>query len=142
MIIWADSQDSKLSSRARVIEVKEESPNVTAKLKDRSFSVLADVQGAEKELVFACNDKDSKELWVQSCKYGLARIEEEEKYMTELFTLEIKFCEEKLGIRVEEVAVEEDDSEVDGERCEDKAEAPTKLAESETTDAGKPDDES
>jgi len=102
MLIWADCQESKISSRGTVIEVKEETTNVNSKLQERSFSILAKVKGAVKALVFTCDDKESKELWVQSCRSGLAQIVEEEKYMTELFSLQIEFSKEKLGFRVEE----------------------------------------
>jgi len=107
MLIWADSQESIVSNRARVIEVKEEALNVSPSLQGRTLSIVATVKGASKELVFTCDDEEGKQLWVQKCRSGLAQIEEEEKYMTELFSLEIEFCKEKLGFRVEEHLVEQ-----------------------------------
>jgi len=117
MLMWADSQESIVSSRARVIEVKEEALNVNPSLQGRTFSIVAMVKGASKELVFTCDDEESKQLWVQKCRSALSQIEEEEKYMTELFSLEIEFCKEKLGFRVEEHLVEQKN---DTDKSEDK----------------------
>jgi len=124
MLIWADSQESKVSNRGRVIEVKEEALNVNPSLQGRTFSIVAMVKGASKELVFTCDDEESKQLWVQKCRSGLAQIEEEEKYMTELFSLEIEFCKEKLGFRVEEHLVEQEN---DNDKNEDKIVETTPL---------------
>jgi len=141
MIMWADCQESKVSSRGRVIEVKEEALNVNPSLQGRTFSIVANVKGEAKELVFTCEDEESKKLWIQSCKSGLAQIEEEEKYMTELFSLQIEFSKEKLGFRVEEHLVEQkvvdDKIENDSDKKEDKIVDPTAL----TLEAGKPEEE-
>jgi len=124
MIVWADSKESKVSSRGRVIEVKEEASNVNRSLHGRTFSIVAIVKGEEKELVFTCDNEESKQSWLQACKESLAQIEEEEKYMTELFTLQIEFSKEKLGFRVEERLVEkkliDDKIKNDSDQKEDK----------------------
>eukprot|EP00495_Collosphaeridae_sp_1-RS-2012_P001644 TRINITY_DN155_c0_g2_i1.p1 TRINITY_DN155_c0_g2~~TRINITY_DN155_c0_g2_i1.p1 ORF type:complete len:290 (-),score=110.73 TRINITY_DN155_c0_g2_i1:28-798(-) len=140
MLIWADSHWSKLSSRGTVIEVKEEAANVTAGLQEQSFSILAKVDGVEKELVFTCDSKDIKEQWVQSCRSGLAQIVEEKKFMNELFTLRMEFCKEMLGFRVEETRPKNKEL-VDksaNEKSDDKVVVDPTLS----VEANKPEDES
>jgi len=62
MIVWADSQESKVSSRGRVIQVKDEAFNVNRSLHGRTFCMVAIVKGEEKELVFTCDNEESKQL--------------------------------------------------------------------------------
>lgn len=132
MLIWADHLESEVSHRGRVIEVKEEALNVNPSLQGRTFCIVAMVKGAAKELVFTCDGEESKQLWVQKCRSGLAQIEEEEKYMIELFSLQIEFCKEKLGFRVEEHFVEQkvadDIVENDNDKNEDKMVETTALS--------------
>jgi len=77
MLIWADSEDSKASKRGKVLEVRNESPNIKSYLNDQIFCICVRVDGGEKELVFQCIDRESKNFWVNACKYGLAQIEQE-----------------------------------------------------------------
>lgn len=120
--------------------MREEAANVNASLQERSFSILAKVDRAEKELVFTCDNKDIKELWVQSCRSGLKQIVEEEKYMNDLFTLQIEFCKEKLGFRVEESQPK--NKTVGSKSIKEKSEERNVGISAQSAEASKPEDES
>jgi len=102
MLTYADSQSSQLSNRCQIVRVNKEVKNVAAKLKGRAFSVDVISSGADKELVFGCEDEKDREGWVEACNEGFMIIDEELQSVSDYTTIDVKFSNPKLGIRVEE----------------------------------------
>lgn len=105
ILTYADSKESQVSNRCQIIQVNQEELKVNAKLQRRSFSLEVISSGADKELVFACEDEKTKEEWVRACNDGLERVEEEYDSLRtaeEDTIIEVEFTKPKLGIRVEE----------------------------------------
>jgi len=96
-----------VSNRCRVLKVVEDVSNITQDRNNRKFTISAMVMGKIKDLVFECKDKGSKDAWIKACNSGLRRIEEEHRYMTDEFSVQIEFSKKKLGFRVREKVLEE-----------------------------------
>jgi len=108
MLTFSDSKTSQLSNRCQVIRVNEEA-NVAAKLKDKAFSLGVITSGADKEMVFACEDEKTREEWLKACMDGFTLVEEEFdnlKTAESDLIIDVEFTKPKLGIRVEEKIIE------------------------------------
>lgn len=120
MLNYADSKESSTTIRGKVLEVLEVH-NIPAKYKGKTFSVNCMVEGAQKELVFACRDVNTRDQWVNAFTHGFDQIEQEFKSMNEVFSLKIEFSKKKLGIRVEEKVLPRDEEDTPKEDNPDDA---------------------
>jgi len=102
---YADSKDAAQQSTGRVHKVRE-ATTVGARYEGRSFTIVAFVDGVEKDLVFACKDVASKDKWVKAFTDGFKDITQEVEDQQKPFTLKLEFNKEKLGIRVEEKVIQ------------------------------------
>jgi len=106
LLAYSNSKDSKLSKRCQVISVYNKGVNIGDKFKGRNFLVRAQVDGVEKELVFACEDEKVRNDWVKAFNKGFLQIEEEEKDMIKPFFVKVEFSKKELGIYVVEAFLE------------------------------------
>merc|ERR1719436_826260 len=104
---YAETESAGQLSTGRVTKVKT-ADNMAQKYKGRTFSVEAVIDGASKDLVFACKDTAARDAWVQTFQKGFDKIRAEAESMREHFRITMTFNKEKLGIRVEEKVIEQD----------------------------------
>jgi len=105
MLTYADSKEAQVSNRCQIVKVKQEELKVSEKLKDKAFSLEVISSGADKELVFACEDEKTKEEWLRLCNDGFVMVEEEFSTLKNVerdTVISVEFSKPKLGIRVEE----------------------------------------
>jgi len=103
MLTYADTKGAQVSNRCEISKVKTEGVTVGDKYKERVFSV--EVTGAEKDIVFACEDCKTKEEWVMAFNDGFAMLDEEFRTLkvTESdFFFDLEISKPKLGIRIQE----------------------------------------
>jgi len=116
MITYADSKGAQTAKRCEVIGVVEES-----KSKEITFALNIRSEGSTKELTFTCETVEHRDEWVKCIVTSLDEVRATYKEMHEEFTVKVQFSKEKLGLRVEEIAVKLDDIEFD-EKAKEAAE--------------------
>jgi len=108
MLIYADSKGAATAKRCEVMDVAEES-----KSQEITFTVTVFVEGANKELLFSCDTEEDREGWVKSIQGALYEIKSTHADMNEEFTLKLEISKEKIGLKVEEIIIDQDDIEYD-----------------------------
>jgi len=118
MLNYADSKEARTSNRCQVIEVIFDDSDS----KELAFSVKVSVEGSTKELVFVCETLEDRDEWVKCLRAALDEVKDTYNDMHDVFTLELEFSKEKIGIRVEECPVDIDHIEYD-EKSKEQADA-------------------
>jgi len=79
--------------------------------KEHKVNLLVSTQDSVKDLAFSCETAEEKEDWIRAIETALAEVKSTYNDMHDLFTLKLEFSKEKMGIRVEESLVHQQEDE-------------------------------
>jgi len=110
MLTHSDDKGAETAERFNILKVVDEGDK---KEKDNFFTLKVSDEDGEKDISFSCKTATQKNDWIQAIKKALAEVKSSYDRMYDLFTLEMEFSKEKMGIRVEEslILLDEDDDE-------------------------------
>lgn len=109
MLTYADSKGASTAKRCEVMDVSVDE----SKSKEITFAVNVSVEGSFKELMFSIDTEEDRDEWVKCIRNALDEIQSAYRDMNEEFTLKLEISKEKMGIKVEEIVVDQSDIEFD-----------------------------
>merc|ERR1719233_1549855 len=104
MLTYSDNKDSQATNRVKVLEVIPDKVN-SSKLVTLSLKVSS--EGNEKVLEFICENDDEKKIWRESILNAMDEVQRAFERQFEPAPLTIEFSKERIGIRVEERAIQD-----------------------------------
>jgi len=122
-LTYADSKEAQTAKRCKVLDVALDE----SKSNESILKLNVSAEGALTQLVFVCESADNKEEWVKCITNALNEIHTAWNEMNEEFTLKLEFTKEKIGIRVEEVFIDQNKYDEEAKEASDKIEG-TMLA--------------
>jgi hypothetical protein len=102
MLTYADSKGAQTAKRCEVVGVVEES-----KTQEMTFALTVRSGGSTKELVFTCETVEQRAEWVKCVGNALEEIRTTYEEMHQEFTVKLQITKEKLGIRIQEIVVDQ-----------------------------------
>jgi len=115
MLTYSDDKGAETGERFNVLKVVD---TVDSKEKDHIFTVKVSDEDGEKDILFSCKTAKQKGDWIQAIKRALTEVKSTYDRMYGMFTLKLEFSKEKMGIRVEERVILQDEDEDDDEKSE------------------------
>jgi len=104
MLTYSDTKDSQATNRVQVLEIIPDKVN-SSKLVTLSLKVSS--EGTEKVLEFICENDDEKKIWRESILGALDEVQRAFERNFEPAPLTIEFSKKRIGIRVEERAIQD-----------------------------------
>jgi len=104
MLTYSDTKDSQATNRVQVLEVI---PDKVHSSKLVTLSLKVSSEGTEKVLEFICGNDDEKKIWRESILAALDEVQRAFARKFEPAPLTIEFSKKRIGIRVEERAIQD-----------------------------------
>jgi len=104
MLTYSDTKDSQATNRVQVLEVI---PDNVQSSKLVTLSLKVSSEGTEKDLEFICENVDEKKIWRESILAALDEVQRAFARKFEPAPLTIEFYKKRIGIRVEERAIQD-----------------------------------
>jgi len=109
MLTYSDNKDSQATNRVQVLEVV---PGKADSSKLVTLSLKVSSEGNEKVLEFICENDNDKKIWIENILDALDEVQRAFARKFEPVPLTIEFSKERIGIRVEERAIQDNGYEV------------------------------